>query len=143
MAATPPVASTKRQAPSTLGPIDPAAKFIPRSASTVVLPMAQARACRSRVAHWPHPSAARGRQPASERREGGGEVFVDDRIHASEVPSSPRTTGTPPPPAQITVRPVSSNDRISSSSMIAVGSGDATTRRQLVPSSRIAQPCRR
>ena len=47
-------------------------------------------------------------------------------------PSSPRITGMPPPPAQMTMAPSAQQLPIVASSTMATGSGDATTRRQAV-----------
>ena len=57
-------------------------------------------------------------------------------------PSSPRTTGMPPPPAQMTMAPEPTSALIVGSSTTANGSGEATTRRHEVPSRRICQPRR-
>ncbi|TPW12694.1 MAG: hypothetical protein FD129_1421 [bacterium] len=59
----------------------------------------------------------------------------------SSVPSSRRTTGTPPPPSAITMKPASRNVRMACSSTISIGIGEGTTRRQPRPeSSRISHP---
>ena len=51
------------------------------------------------------------------------------------APPLPRTTGTPPPPEQITQMPSSSMSRMAAMGTISTGSGLGTTRRQPRPAS--------
>ena len=129
--AVPPVASTKRQAASTFGPIEPFANSRPRSSDGVARPIGRA-AGRA-------PVALDGVDVGEQEQEVGldalgeqlrREVLVDHGLDAAQVPAPFIVTGMPPPPVQTTIAPVSTSIRIADSSTIRSGSGDATTRRK-------------
>ena len=135
MTARPPPCSTKRQAASTLGPIDPLAKW-PSAASARISPtVTRPTGAASGV---PKRSTACGTSVAMTSTS----TVIDRASRAAprslsmtastpvSVPSSRRTTGMPPPPLAITTKPASTRACTAGASTTSSGSGEATTRRQ-------------
>jgi len=141
IAAMAPVRSTKRQAASTLGPIDPAGNSWLRSAAGVERWMGAA-------AGVPNPlitastSVSRSNASAPSASAMNAEVrslsMTASTPLSRPVPSS--ATGIPPPPPHTTTVPPSTNRRISAISTTPTGSGEATTRRHPAPSAATVQP---
>ena len=131
IAARRPPASMKRQTASTFGPIEPAGASSARSSATDVERIALASGV-------PHPSYT----PSTSVRSRSASAPSCVASSAAErslsiTASTPRvpmwgssTTGTPPPPAQITTSPASTSSWMARSSTMRLGSGDGTTRRQ-------------
>ena len=140
-----PVASTKRQAASTLGPIDPAGNDMARRAAVVVRPMGCAASVPKPVStlatsvRISSASASRSRASSAARQ-----VLVDDRLGPAERPvAAPDDRDAAAAGADRPRRRRASSVRMVGSSTMARGSGEATTRRHEVPSGRTCQPRRR
>ena len=132
-----PVASTKRAAASTFGPIDPAAKSSSRSSSGVTR---SSRRC-SGVPHCSYTlstsvaitnrSASTSRASSSLAKSLSMTASMPPRVRSW---SGTHVVGIPPPPAQITTTPCSRSHRMGRISKIRFGAGDGTTRRSRSPS---------
>jgi len=72
--------------------------------------------------------------------QGRAQVLVDHRLGTVQAVVGSPGHGNPAAAEQMTMAPSPSNVRMVGSSSIARGSGDATTRRQALPSWRISQP---
>ena len=143
IAARLPVASTKRIAASTFGPIEPAAKSSRRSSSGETR---SRRRCSGvpQLSYTPSTSVAMTNRSASTSRASSS--LAKSLSITASTPASVRSlpaahvVGIPPPPAQITTVPCSSSQRIGRISKIRFGAGDGTTRRRWAPSRLNTQP---